>query len=289
MPPIRDVLGSTQPDTPLGGRLAGRFLGTPEPKIPGKEVVKPKWHQSKAFPNIGPMEMEVGVTERMRKPDLIDQDISSLCGPSVLMYHVARTSATAYETYCRNLYHDGIGTLGENLVVKPGHDCRHVRPQNLNAADWVALASLRDSENAVFDYDDEDDQIGGITLPSTLAGWMRKVGAGTVINETNVYLTKGEDNLRQANQLHRLDRSVCLFIRATAVEHDNLQEQDGRFALFQPFTIPNHWVALTSEIQFRPDGRVTFNVFTWGEIRTVGPIPIGVWLENYYGFVACRL
>jgi hypothetical protein len=288
MPPLRDILGTTIPDMPLGRRVPG--VDSPDliRKFPGKEEVERKWHQSKAFPRIGPLEMESGVTARMLRPELMDQATSSLCGPAVLNFWVARTSPQAYETYVRTLYHDGVGTLGAGLVVRPGHDCRHVRPTHLHAADWVALACLRDSENSVFDYDDEDDAVAGITLPSTLAGWMGRVGAGAITNETNLYFTKGEENLREANQLKRAGRAVCLLINGDAVEYENLRDTTKRGFFSQTFTIPNHWVALTSDIDFQ-DGKVTFSVFTWGTIRVVGPLPIGVWLQSYYGYVGCRL
>ena len=87
--------------------------------------------------------------------------------------------------------------------------------------DWIPIASLRDSENWFFDYQDVNDATAGITMPSALESWFRKVGYREIVNETNVFLTKDEDCLRRASALWAKDYWVCLFINAQMIEPED--------------------------------------------------------------------
>ena len=80
------------------------------------------------------------------------------CGPTNLIYSIAKNYPLTYVDYAKDLYCKGEARLG-SYHVKPSKKCRNYRPNpNLteenqgyaNAADWVTIASLRDSANTVF-------------------------------------------------------------------------------------------------------------------------------------------
>jgi hypothetical protein len=241
-----------------------------------------------AFPYISRAALYADVQARVADPSKINQAVSSLCGPSSLMYLTAKYLPCWYAYFVEQLYEYGSSRIGD-LTIEPGTDCKNYQPTGvIAAADWVALASIRDSENVIFDYEDPSDEFAGITIPSTLAGWLEKVGFRDIENETNLYLTKGEDNLRKANELYKAGKEVCLFINADILQ----QAPKKRGVIPQTFTTPDHWVVMTSEMQLSADS-VRFTVFSWGNGRYPMPLPGTVMtmdelLQNYYGYVAVK-
>src|SRR5207247_2586656 len=131
------------------------------------------------------------------------QSFSSLCGPAALMFLVAKYRSSLYYQFVLDLYEFGTAKLN-GLGITPSKGCRDFEPfGKIDPADWVALAGVRDSENVILQYSNTSDEAAGITLPSTLAGWLQQAGFKTVYNETNLYLTKGEKNLRDAAKRKR--------------------------------------------------------------------------------------
>lgn len=253
------------------------------PALPKKKTKLP------AFKNIPRDELVRTVQERKRDASLINQSGTSLCGAASLMFLTAKHRSGQYAEFVTELYENGKAQLGQ-LEIAPGQGCKDFNPTGkITAADWVALASVRDSENMILDYDDPSDEAAGITLPSTLASWLEKAGFQGVINDTNLYFTKGEEELKRADQLFRSGCEVCLFVNA-----DGLSERPSvRSNLSQMSTTPNHWVVLTSNIKIANES-AEFTVFTWGQgARRVPYMPmtefsLEMWLQNFYGYVACK-
>lgn len=177
--------------------------------------------------------------QRLEDPDIIDQNPTSLCGPASLLRAVLMDNAEMYTRYAIDLFEKGEATLGR-IKVKPGVDCRAANPEAVSKGskpmagiDWMTLASLRDSENDVLDYDDLDDEAAGITMPEDLADWFEKVGYEDVRNVTSVLLTEGLTELTEALNLARSGMRVCLLIEADMIQKKRV---DDFFA--------NHWVML---------------------------------------------
>lgn len=250
-----------------------------------------------AFPNIERIELMRTLRQRVENPQAIDQAGSSLCGPASLMYILATKRSAMYFRFVVELYERGSAMLG-SLRVAPGEDCRNYTPgTKLAAADWVALASLRDSENAIFDLDEVEDRFAGITMPNELVGWLNAVGFSNVLNETNLFLTKGEDDFRQAAQLASQGYKVCLLVDAAGIQTGASE----RGALRQIFTVPNHWIVLDTIHQLAPES-VEFSIYTWGKPKKNDrtrngmwlvpqdstPMTLEHWLKYFYGYVACK-
>jgi hypothetical protein len=230
-----------------------------------------------AFKNIPRGALLSNVRERKADASKINQNPSSLCGPASLMFLTAKHRPQEYAHFVIELYEKGVAWL-RKLKIEPGSDCKNHTLQQMAAADWVALAGVRDSENTLLDYDDEDDEAAGITLPSTLAGWLEKAGYKDLINETNLLFNKDEANLREANQRRAQGYEVCLLIKAHVLNPPNSD--------FWPW--PDHWVVLTSDITINA-GRVNFTVFTWGNGKFPVDKPLSEWLDHFYGYVACKV
>jgi hypothetical protein len=225
-----------------------------------------------------------GLFERIRDPSKIGQGSSSLCGPAALLYTIARSDPKKYVQFAINLYESGSASLGKLLIDVKGEDVTTYTPpkSDIHPVDWMTLASIRDSETWFFDYHSETDKVAGITMPSSLEDWFRKAGYTEIINETNIFLTKDEVNARKASDLYKKAYNVSLFINALMLDADKHDEDSWT---------PDHWVVLTSPITIT-ENSIMFFIFTWGtQSRVVprkGSLSKKSFLNNYYGFIACK-
>lgn len=246
-----------------------------------------------AFKKIARAAVARGLSARLADPNGIDQAGSSLCGPSVFIRRIAATDPVAYVTFIIDLYQTGQGHIGD-LKVKAGDDLRDYDPGGrIDPSDWIAIASVRDSGNWFFDYQDVNNEVAGITMPSALESWFRKVGYRDIVNETNVFLTKDEDCLKKASELWGKDYWVCLFISFQMIEANDPKKHTH--PSHDSSTTPDHWVALTSAIDVSPDKTsVKFTVYSWGHGHWAVPhtpsdkLSVKEILDNFYGFVAVR-
>ena len=120
-----------------------------------------------------------------------------------------------------------------------GRDRGYLPRRNVEAPDWIALASLRDSENYFFDYQDASDAFAGITLPGELEEWFKKAGYAEVVNDARVIVDQEEENIRRADAFFQRGFRVCLFIHSNML--DKSTESTGS-------ATPNHWVVQTSSV-----------------------------------------
>jgi len=234
------------------------------------------------FPHILRAEVAQGLDARIDLPTLVSQEQSSLCGPSALVVNLATHDPIAYVRYVVDLFERGEADI-QRLHVTAGSDLRAYDPSGkIQPADWIAVASLRDSENYFFDYQSVDNEFAGITLPGDLTSWFEKIGYRNVFNETNLLSSKDEKNLRQADLLFRDDYWVCLFINADLLSAAT--QTDGSM-------FPNHWVVQTGPLSLA-GGTVSLDIFTWGQGRfhvpSGRPITLAAFLKDYYGYVAAK-
>ena len=243
-----------------------------------------------AFPRIPRAAVARGLLERVQVPSSINQSVSSLCGPASLLYDVATRDPVAYAEYVIGLYEEGVGHVGR-LEVRPGTDLKEYDPgTTVEASDWIALASLRDSENWFFDYQDSSDEFAGITLPHELEDWFRQTGYTDVVCDARVVVDQEEENIVRADAHYGRGYRVCLFIHSNMLHKE--KQANGS-------ATPDHWVVLTSHVRFGATfvgselkRTIEFTIFTWGEGRRAVPqtgiLTVDEFLDNYYGFVAAK-
>jgi hypothetical protein len=242
------------------------------------------------FKKISRSKVAEGLVVRVYKPSAIHQKVSSLCGPAALVFDLASRDPVAYVKYVISLYEHGKGRI-RDIEVVPGSDLKSYDPgENVEASDWIALASLRDSENYFFDYQDATNEFAGITLPGELEAWFRKVGYEEVINEARVIVDQEEENILRANAYFQRGFRVCLFIHSNMLNKST--ESSGSVT-------PDHWVVQTSSVTFgmtviggEPKRTIALRIYTWGEGRRrvpqIGVLLLDDFLDNYYGFVAAK-
>jgi hypothetical protein len=240
---------------------------------------------------------------RIKDPSEIDQGQSSLCGPAVFIYCLAKKKPKVYARYVIDLYEKGEATIGR-LKVKPGHDCKNYKlpiESEMVGVDWIALAGLRDSENAFLDYDEYNDQVAGITLPSSVSKWFAHGDFSAIRNNTNLVFDKGVSALLKVNQLYMSGACVCLFVGANLFNGKSGGKAHA-----------DHWVVLESSIlidgkpasQFKAQEqkmngnklgskKIEFSVYTWAEssrkVNKYYPnLTVEEFLDYFYGYVAVQ-
>jgi hypothetical protein len=243
-----------------------------------------------------------GLLKRVADPGKIRQGPAGLCGPASLLFDLATRDPDCYASFGISLFEQGNGKINK-LEVKPNRALKiAMSPPSMDQADWLMMASIRNSENTpLCDYDAPSgdwNQFKGMTLPGEMKSWLKKVGYTQVVDETSVtkILSMDVDNARDASTKYEDHWSVFLFINANMLNF-HTEDDSG--------TLPDHWVELRSKIEIQPNS-VKFKVFTWGEGNfevptspTVQP-PDGVkpqprhdftqkmFLSNYYCYIAAR-
>lgn len=258
-----------------------------------------------AFTGIGASRASFANDLRLRvaDPNLIDQSDASLCGPAAFMFALASTHPEVYVRCAVELAEKGRTKLGK-LDIAPGSSCKSVvlsSTAGIGPVDWVTLASLRDSQNSWFNYDEPSDQAGGVTMPGTLYGWFKDSEVfKDVIDNTNLIANKELSDLVQADARRSAGYTVCLFINAEILT-----------TVGSGSTFPNHWVVLNKEV--RIDGSTTMGlstlgrkvdkddtqksksldleVYTWGSRHVMAggkKVTVEEFLDYFYGYVCAK-
>ncbi len=244
------------------------------------------------FPNLDPYRVGIGLLRRIANPSLTDQDKGSLCGPAALMFNYASDKPGHFARFAIDLYQKGQANLGR-LLIKPGKDVRNfVPPGTMDHVDWLTCASLRDSENWFLDFDDTGriSDLAGVTVPSEIEQWFRKAGYRDVRENANIsQFNKGMATANEANSLLESGYRVCLLISANMTGYDDQSDKGSG--------LTKHWVVLREKIQVT-DGHVKTKVFSWGKgtyeiphpnkTGNLKPLPVGDFLQNFYGYVAAK-
>jgi hypothetical protein len=224
--------------------------------------------------------------------------------PCIIYVLRREKKAKIYVQCIVDLYNKGHGSLG-GLLVNPGNDCMNYKMPGvkMSPVDWIGLASLRDSSNALLDYDSVKDQMSGITTPGSIKKWFEKSGFSSVYQNTNLIFDKGLNTLFEANTKYQSGASTCLFIGSSVFS--NLKKGKAP---------ADHWVVLNSAITL--DGKlassikplyanntinsddimkmkIDFNVYTWGranyKITTLSKsLTVNEFLDYFYGYVSAK-
>lgn len=240
----------------------------------------PPLPKGRPFPRIDQADVVAGLRERVNDPYKQDQGAASLCGPAAFFYCVLNYKPELYVQYVIDLFTTGKARIG-SLEVEPRPSCRVYQPpkDKIAAVDWIALASLRDSENAILDYASADDTASGITRPRTLASWLRDIGYQGVRDDTNYYISKGRKEIEAFDRDIRVNRDVCLLVNDNMLSaHTNKQKS----------TICNHWIVVDEAPRLNGD-QISVSVYSWGKpcrIPDSGPLSVRDFSLNFYGYVS---
>lgn len=246
------------------------------------------------WPNINKAVLVSGMIARVQSPNLINQEGTPLCGPATLARSLAIDKPLLYVKSIIELYKFG-ETRINNFEIKAGSELRLSSVQgNTNPADWILLASIRDSDNWFLSPAGWlGNSAAGITLPGDLESWFTATGYTKIINKTHLFVKPSKSVLigeaMEASSLYIQGYKVLLLIDADML---NSQNQDDKISL-----TPNHWVVLNSMISgfsiLNTNSSISFLIYTWGRTLRVPrnfikPLTVDDFLHKYYGFIAAK-
>lgn len=232
-----------------------------------------------------------GVRERIKDPFLIQQSVTGTCVPASVVHGLAKNRPLDYAAAVTGLFDIGGWTIGK-WVLKPDvalfdMPCPVSADFPFNEADWVILASIRDSENWFFDFHSERDHFGDGSSMSEPKEWMKKAGFTDVqADDGGVFystLTDKDRMIRKCLRLYNDGYHVILAINASII--------DSGLKPYPKVSGSNHVVAVagTFEIPADLDNKVTIPIFTWGKkmnLPRVGGLTYRQFLEHFTDYVA---
>lgn len=96
--------------------------------------------------------IESDINKRFYHQSFPFQASASVCGPAAFFYCLQKDRPDVYVQVARDLWRYGKTKIGK-LNIVPGEGCRHPVGHfydDISGLDWMTLAGLRDSENAIF-------------------------------------------------------------------------------------------------------------------------------------------
>lgn len=232
----------------------------------------------------------------VERPDLIQQRRLNLCGPAAFLRAWAMRDPAAFAAFAAALYDDGHARIGP-LEVRPSpgsliaEDYAALAAHHggfPEAADWLTLGALRDSENAILGFHGRpDDTVSGMTFPREMARWLRATGCYEVVaDETSPLVPVGMEYARSL----RPDGATDVFILVNLHVLRELQQPTGRrrAASFLTNAFPDHWAMLEAPVEERPGGVLGVKVWSWG-MMLQGEVAAATWRANCYGAVVATV
>ncbi|MEQ1975424.1 hypothetical protein [Xenorhabdus sp. SGI240] len=230
-------------------------LTVPERPFIAKEY--PIGHKDDPFEK---SKIESQIQDRLSKKNYPTQGDASLCGPAAFFYCLQMDRPDIYEQAAHELWKYGKTKIGQ-LEIKPGDGCLHPKGSfydqygsRISGLDWITLASLRDSENMIFSYDEVDDQAAGVTMWGKLTEWFEKAGYEKIFSNISLMHSNKED-IETLNGYIDQGYHVVSLISAGMLE--NMEETSGK----------NHWISWRSKAEKDANGCVDIILFSWGKVK----------------------
>lgn len=226
-----------------------------------------------------------GLLRRLRKPSLIHQKNTQMCGPTTVVFGLASRKPVVYARFVIDLFEKGKARLGR-MLVRPSSDCRRSRPRKskkgrvIADVDWIPLASLRDNSNRFLSVETTTSQsrfwagLEGVTSASQIIEWFTAAGYTVVDDEASALALASADKDTLMNAMKAYDRNEFVVM---CLDPDIIK---GKSTTFE-----RHWVALTGPIWLL-NGQVSFDCFTWGQGNRTVAAPLEKFLNDFYGYIS---
>ena len=222
---------------------------------------------STAWPNLDSEQVMPRLQKLYQTPYLFQQGNLGLCPAATFFYHMYTLKPVETAQFAQDLYLHANGTLGK-LVVRPGSDLLKADYHATifihkalrffpDQADWMIMCSLRDSENAWFDYEgNPSDFVGEWSSAGHLSDWYTTTGFFTSVKFDSYYLTDPSvDTLLQT--LVKTDKNgIALRIKTKMLRSLGVQSS----------ILPDFHIipVLTTPVIDKAMNRIEFQYWTWG-------------------------
>ncbi|MGA7341117.1 MAG: hypothetical protein WBX18_10995 [Terracidiphilus sp.] len=244
---------------------------------------------------------------RVRRPKIIDQDQTTLCGVVALVVDLAKRDPVRYARTAAQLFETGRSKWGNtelapSLLVRTGF--KSLTPQ----ADYIMLASIRDTWAIIIGNETIRDVLT-LTKPGALCDFLADAGYTDILDRTFLEMTKALSTLNALTphslhgQTHLPGDQGIKSLRQAQVEIEGGRTvvmnaavdfsrglKNGAFTKgAAPGPIgagETHWTLLR-KLTIQNNGDVFVRLITWGGAREA-TIPQDVFLSYYCGYVSAN-
>jgi hypothetical protein len=209
------------------------------------------------------------IDELASDPNKIRQGVLGLCGPAAFYHHIVQKNPAGFSSFAKDLYGKTEAFIG-NLKVRPRQsllDADYAAlvkqwPTMPPQADWMLLASIRDSENWMFAFTGAPDEFAITTWANWLSNWYTECGFYSGVSYSN---DKSPAAIQAINKTPNNHIALAIDV-----------------ALINPGDTGGHMITLESPITINPAAdTASFDYWTWGRpVRTLNT----TWtnLQKYY-------
>lgn len=198
---------------------------------------------------------------RLANPFQINQGSQPFCGPATIIFELVRKHPLVYIELCRSLFQiGGFHTQTNRWISSPSYLQQTPVNFKIPQVDWMVLSTLRESENMLFSVDPNASELfrnlGGITKPWEIAGWIQEILGYQRIDYNYAYLFRDLEGIQKAHQIVKSGGVALALVN------------DLGLLLNQPplISYPSHWVALLDQLNIDVNRNIIeFNIFTWGQ------------------------
>lgn len=204
--------------------------------------------------------------ERLNNAFKINQGAQPFCGPASIVFELVRKQPLRYVQICRSLFETG-SFQGATKKIEASPLLRRSNGRlRMNQADWMVLATLRESENLIFNIEAEAPDIirnlAGMTKSWEMKGWTRELLGYKQVKYRHTYLYGEVDALAETSKALAAGGVAFALITADGLLRDKTP--------FLPY--PTHWITILGNISVKggdwsdeDSGRISLDVYSWGQ------------------------
>ena len=203
--------------------------------------------------------VRTGAARRIFTPNLINQQTLNVCGPATIAHMQADLAPAGYANLVKQVFQTATidGDRANDDLLANSVANRVGSEQQMAEVDWMLLSCMRDTENAIFDFEgNSSEDFSAMTMPGEIAEWMEEILGCPETEHYTSYMWGEVSNAQTVSNLMRTHGNDVVV--AVLVDADAMQKTD--FTL----NIPTHWVRLMAPIEFQGDDHITMRVYTWG-------------------------
>src|SRR5579883_2245553 len=132
-----------------------------------------------AWPYLDKRQVIAEMRSRLSDPFQVNQGGQPFCGPASILFEFVRKQPLRYVQICRSLFETG-SFQGKTRQIEASPQLRQSQGRlRMSQADWMVLATWRESENLIFPVQPDEPNIirnlAGITKPWEMVGWTREI------------------------------------------------------------------------------------------------------------------
>ena len=262
-----------------------------------------RWLDKKVF------EKELSDRTDNRKPYLINQRGTSLCGMACIFYLFAKEQSEKYKKFARDLFRKGEATCN-NYTASPSKELFEKKRDKNNfpynklgfmpIVDFITLAGVRNTENS--SYKGGNQEFQAINWPWLMTMLCEKLLGYKNVHSQGCYFPIKEIHTGTHSHLYTIvfeklinEINILLsqkFHLMLLIDSDMINYTEDYTNLKDFVNLEYHWVVLEAPIgynkqSFSYNSNLTISVFSWGGCFT-SIITLEHFIKNYYGYIKIR-